>query len=97
MIATCRERRGSSARHLAGQCRQVSTKPRLLTAWRNTRGGGASGLYRIDGDGTRTLVLAAGNLVGVAFDPSGGVVVASNDTAYRLDPGAVAIGRPELL
>ena len=58
---------------------------------------GASGLYRIDGDGTRTLVLAAGNLVGVAFDPSGGVVVASNDTAYRLDPGAVAIGRPELL
>ena len=43
------------------------------------------------------LVLAAGNLVGVAFDPSGGVVVASNDTAYRLDPGAVASGRPELL
>ena len=57
---------------------------------------GACGLYRIDGDGTRTLVLAAMNLVGVAFDPSGGVVVASGDTAYRLDPGAVAIGRPGL-
>lgn len=54
---------------------------------------GASGLYRIDSDGTRTLVLAATNLIGVAFDPSGGVVVASSDTAYRLDPGAVAIGR----
>ena len=57
---------------------------------------GASGLYRLDGDGTRTLVLAATNLVGVAFDPSGGVVVASGDTAYRLDPGAVAIGQPGL-
>lgn len=57
---------------------------------------GASGLYRIDGDGTRTLVLAATSLVGVAFDPSGGVVVASGDTAYRLDPGAVAIGQPDL-
>ena len=38
-----------------------------------------------------------GNLVGVAFDPPGGVVAASNDTAYRPDPGAAAIGRPELL
>ena len=55
---------------------------------------GASGLYRIDADGTRTLVLAARNLVGVAFDPSGGIVAASGDTAYRLDPGAVTIGRP---
>ena len=54
---------------------------------------GASGLYRLDGDGARTLVLAAATLVGVAFDPSGGVVVASNDTAYRLDPGAVALGQ----
>ncbi len=57
---------------------------------------GASGLYRIEDDGTRTLVLAAANLVGVAFDPSGGVVVASGDTAYRLDPGGVAIGQPGL-
>ena len=57
---------------------------------------GASALYRIDGDGTRTRVLAAMNLVGVAFDPAGGVVVASGDTAYRLGPGAVAIGQPEL-
>ena len=57
---------------------------------------GASGLYRIDAGGTRTLVLAATDLVGAAFDPSGGIVVASDDTAYRLDPGAVAIGQPGL-
>ena len=57
---------------------------------------GASGLYRIETDGSRTRVLAATGLVGVAFDPSGGVVVASGDTAYRLDPGAVAIGQPGL-
>lgn len=57
---------------------------------------GASGLYRIEADGARTRVLAAASLLGVAFDPSGGVVVASGDTAYRLDPGAVAIGRPGL-
>ena len=57
---------------------------------------GAAGLYRVAADGTRTLVLAAKNLVGVAFDPAGGVVAASGDTAYRLDPGAVAIGRPGL-
>ena len=57
---------------------------------------GASGLYKLGGDGNRTLVLAAANLVGVAFDPSGGIVVASGDTAYRLDPGAVAIGQARL-
>ena len=55
---------------------------------------GASGLWRVDADGTRTQVLAARGLVGVAFDPSGGLVAASGDTAYRLDPGAVMIGRP---
>lgn len=57
---------------------------------------GASGLYRIAADGTRALALAARNLVGVAFDPAGGLVAASGDTAYRLDPGAVPIGQPGL-
>ena len=52
---------------------------------------GAAGGMAFSPDGT------PGNLVGVAFDPSGGVVVASNDTAYRLDPGDVEIGRPALL
>jgi sugar lactone lactonase YvrE len=46
---------------------------------------GASGLYRVRSDGSAELVLAGQALVGVAFNPNGGLVVASNDTAYRLD------------
>jgi len=45
---------------------------------------GVSGLYRLPPDGEPELVLAGPGLVGVAFDPLGGVVVTSNDTAYRL-------------
>ena len=30
-------------------------------------------------------MLAAGALVGLVFDPAGGLVVTSNDTAYRVD------------
>jgi hypothetical protein len=29
--------------------------------------------------------VAGPSLVGVAFDPQGGLVITSNDTAYRLD------------
>ncbi len=36
-------------------------------------------------DGTTELVVAGQSLVGVAFDPNGGLVVTSNDTAYRLN------------
>ena len=46
---------------------------------------GWSGLYRLRPDSTDTkpeLVLAGQSLVGVALDPTGGLVVASNDTAY---------------
>lgn len=46
---------------------------------------GASGLYRLRPDWTPELVLAGPSLVGVAFDPTGGLVVTSNETAYRLD------------
>ncbi len=46
---------------------------------------GLTGLYRVDESGRVTRVLAARSLVGIAFDPFGGVIVASNDTAYRLD------------
>jgi hypothetical protein len=46
---------------------------------------GASGLYRVEPDAPPVRVLAAGELVGLAFDPSGGLVVASNETAYRLE------------
>lgn len=46
---------------------------------------GASGLYRVESDGSVAHVLAASNLVGVAFAPGGGLAVASNDTVYRLN------------
>jgi len=45
---------------------------------------GVSGLYRLPPGGAPELVLAGPGLVGVAFDPRGGLVVCSNDTAYRL-------------
>jgi sugar lactone lactonase YvrE len=45
---------------------------------------GWSGLYRLQPDGTAELVVAAPALVGVAIDPLGGLVVSSNETAYRL-------------
>ena len=45
---------------------------------------GASGLYRFpDLDGTPELVVSGAGLVGVAFGPSGEIVVTSNETAYR--------------
>lgn len=45
---------------------------------------GSSGLYRLPPEGDPELVLAAPGLVGLAFDPGGGLVVCSNDNAYRL-------------
>jgi sugar lactone lactonase YvrE len=49
---------------------------------------GTSGLYRVPPDRDPELVLAGPALVGVAFDSAGALVVASNDTAYRLVPSA---------
>ena len=46
---------------------------------------GWSGLYRLPPGRSAELVVAAPALVGVAFHPHGGAVVASNDTAYRFD------------
>jgi DNA-binding beta-propeller fold protein YncE len=49
---------------------------------------GAAGLYKLDLSRTPVtaeLILSAPALIGVAFDPSGGVIVASNDTVWRLD------------
>lgn len=48
---------------------------------------GESALYRLHrGDpGRREQVVAGGSLIGLAFDPRGGLVLASSDTAYRLD------------
>ena len=48
---------------------------------------GGAGLYRVRPGAPRELVVAATSLVGVAIDPRGGLVVASNDTLYRLDNG----------
>ena len=45
---------------------------------------GASGLYRLTGKQQPQLVLAGSGLIGVAFDPGGGLIVCSSDTAYRL-------------
>ena len=46
---------------------------------------GLSGIYRVENDGTTCRVLAAIGLVGLAFDPRGGMVVVSSDAAYRLN------------
>ena len=49
---------------------------------------GSSGLFRVDvtaADPTPELVVSAPMLVGVAIDPDGGLVLASNDTIWRLD------------
>jgi len=45
---------------------------------------GVSGLYRVPPKGAPELVLAGPGLVGVAFDAFGGLVVCSNETAYRI-------------
>jgi sugar lactone lactonase YvrE len=45
---------------------------------------GSSGLYRVRSGGAPELVLAGPGLVGVALDHEGTIVVASNETAYRL-------------
>ena len=45
---------------------------------------GASGLYRLSDGREPELVLAGPALIGLAFDPRGGLVVCSNETVYRL-------------
>jgi hypothetical protein len=50
---------------------------------------GGGGLYRFrpDRPHERECVIAGGTLLGLAFDPRGGLVVASSETVYRLDIG----------
>lgn len=50
---------------------------------------GASGLYRFraGAPGERELMLSGGSLIGLAFDPHGGVAIATNDSVYRLAVG----------
>jgi DNA-binding beta-propeller fold protein YncE len=44
---------------------------------------GQSGLFRLPPDGQPELVLSGPGLIGVAFNPHGGLVVCSNDKAFR--------------
>ena len=48
---------------------------------------GESGVYRfnLSDRPVPEQVVAGGSLIGLAFDPNGGLVLASSDTAYRLD------------
>ena len=48
---------------------------------------GWSGLYRlpVDGHEPPSRTIAGGDLIGLAFDPRGGLVLVSPDTAYRLN------------
>lgn len=48
---------------------------------------GASGVYRVrpGSDAPPELVLSGAGLVGLAFDPLGGLVVASNEVAWRVE------------
>jgi sugar lactone lactonase YvrE len=50
---------------------------------------GANALYRMHPDrpGDRECVLSGGSLLGIAFDPLGGMVVCSSETIFRLDIG----------
>lgn len=49
---------------------------------------GASGIHRVDPDGSTELVVAGAGLIGLAFDPHGGFVAATSDSAYRFRPSA---------
>jgi hypothetical protein len=51
---------------------------------------GSSGVYRLDEDGQSELVVAGADLIGLAFEPSGGGVVATSDSAYRFPATAFA-------
>lgn len=50
---------------------------------------GWSAIYRVRADrpGEKTCVLSGGALLGLAFDPRGGLVVCSSETIYKLDVG----------
>jgi sugar lactone lactonase YvrE len=47
---------------------------------------GSSGVYALRPGGRRELVVAGNNLVGVAFDPGGHIVVAASDSVYSFAP-----------
>lgn len=58
---------------------------------------GASGVYRVrlDAPDEPELVLAGGALIGLAFDPHGGIALAACETIYRLAVGIRGLLPPE--
>jgi hypothetical protein len=54
---------------------------------------GAGGLFVLEGDSRREVVSGEG-LIGVAFDPAGGLALASADTIYRFDDRPSHTARP---
>jgi len=54
---------------------------------------GSSGLYRMSMDrpGEAEQLVSGGSLIGVAFDPTGGFVLASSDTVFRFDRSPAAV------
>jgi sugar lactone lactonase YvrE len=60
---------------------------------------GDSALYRLrpERPGAKECVLSGGALIGLAFDPRGGLVVASSDTVYRLAIAARGVLPPGTL
>jgi sugar lactone lactonase YvrE len=57
---------------------------------------GWSGVYRLRLDGREPpqQVIAGGDLIGLAFDPRGGLVLVSRDTAFRLTVNVRGLQRP---
>jgi sugar lactone lactonase YvrE len=56
---------------------------------------GASGLYRVSMDrpAEAEQLVSGGSLIGIAFDPNGGFVLASSDTVYRFGRSPAAVRR----
>jgi len=56
---------------------------------------GLSGLYRLSMDrpGEAEQVVSGGSLIGLAFDPTGGFILASSDTVYRFGRTPTAVRR----
>lgn len=61
---------------------------------------GASGVYRVEttaGPPVADLLVATPVVVGLTFDPAGGLIVASNDTVWRLDAPVTGPPPPPVL
>ena len=56
---------------------------------------GSSGLYRVSMDrpGQAEQLVSGGSLIGLAFDPTGGFVLASSDTVYRFGRSPAVVRR----